>query len=736
MTTQLLTNDSPAETADLGNDGLGQILHTIWGGKLWIALFTIVFAGIGVLIALSTPPTYQADALLQLEENSATMTLPSPIRDLAGGNPRSVTEIEILHSRLVLGQAVADTHLDWIAGPRRMPVIGPALNQMGVPLPRLEALRPYASGGEHIRLGLLEVPPYWIGQLMLLTITDDDATAFTVALPDGRIINGQVDQPIIDERLGFGLRVAELRGERGREFFLVQINEGAAIMDLRSRMFVNERGMQSNILELGLVGGDPDETERTLHAITQAYLRQNVSRSSAEAASSLEFIESQLPTAEAAVREAESGLNAYRQQQQAIDLGFEAQSLLTQISSIETELDQLTLQEDELSQRYTTNHPAYQQLLNARARLEERLAILREEATNLPETQREIFNLTRDLELAREVYGQLLNRAQELNVLKASTIGNVRIVDTARTAPNPIEPRKMQIIAMNLLLGGFLGIGFVFLRQWLRRGVQSAEQIDALGLLVFATINVAPQAENAHKRKGAIPILALSDPGDLAVEGFRSLRTSLHFAMMDARTNSVALTSPAPGVGKSFTAVNLAVVAAQAGQRVCLVDADIRRGYLRRYFDIPKEQLGLAEYLSGEAKLDKVLCPGPIANLSVITTGQYPPNPSELLMRSSFQDLVAQLNSRFDLLIFDTPPALAVTDPVIVGRSLGATIAVARFDQTPIREIDAMNRQLRAAGVNVAGAVLNGFDPKRAKAGAGYSYAASYRYEYKRAGEK
>ena len=85
-------------------------------------------------------------------------------------------------------------------------------------------------------------------------------------------------------------------------------------------------------------------------------------------------------------------------------------------------------------------------------------------------------------------------------MLKASTIGNVRIVDTARTAPNPIEPRKMQIIAMNLLLGGFLGIGFVFLRQWMRRGVQSAEQIDALGLLVFATINVAPQAENAHKR--------------------------------------------------------------------------------------------------------------------------------------------------------------------------------------------------------------------------------------------
>jgi tyrosine-protein kinase Etk/Wzc len=188
-------------------------------------------------------------------------------------------------------------------------------------------------------------------------------------------------------------------------------------------------------------------------------------------------------------------------------------------------------------------------------------------------------------------------------------------------------------------------------------------------------------------------------------------------------------------VGKSFTAINLAVVAAQAGQRVCLVDADIRRGYLRRYFDLPKDQPGLADFLAGDAKLDKILMPGPIPKLSVITTGHYPPNPSELLMSSSLKDLMAQLDSRFDLIIVDTPPALAVTDPVIIGRQVGTTIAVARFDETPLREIDAMNRLLRSSGVTLAGAVLNGFDPVRAKASSGYGYSASYRYEYKSAGE-
>ncbi|MGR3504395.1 MAG: polysaccharide biosynthesis tyrosine autokinase [Paracoccaceae bacterium] len=730
-----MTSTEPDMLPEASEADMAQLLRQAWAGKYWILLFTFLFGFAGTIHTKSTPPTFRADALMQLEDNSRQMTLPNSIRDLTSGTPRSVTEIEILYSRLVLGQAVADTHMDWIATPRRVPYVGEAINQLGLPLPDLPFLRPFADGGEAIELDLLEVPPHWIGRGIILTIESEDASNFSLLLPDQRVITGSVGEQITDELLGFGIRLRALEGEQGREFIIVQIDEGGAIIGLRNSLSVFERGGQSSILELSLTGGNPREIERRLHAITQAYLRQNISRSAAEAQSSLEFVESQLPDAEAAVREAENALNEYRQAQQAIDLGFEAQSLLTQVGSIEVELQQLDAQEDELSQRYTTNHPIYQQLLANRARLEERLERLRGDVGELPETQREVFNLTRNLELAREVYGQLLNRVQELQVLRASTIGNVRIVDVARASPIPIAPRERRTIALSIILGIMAGVGFVFLRLWLRRGVQSAEQIDALGLLVFATVNVAPQAENAHKRKGAIPILALSDPGNLSVEGFRSLRTSLHFAMMDSRTNSVALTSPAPGVGKSFTAVNLAVVAAQAGQRVCLVDADIRRGYLRRYFDIAKDQQGLSDFLAGEAKLDKILLSTEVPKLSVITTGHYPPNPSELLMSSSLQDLMRQLDSRFDLIIVDTPPALAVTDPVIVGRQVGATIAVARFDVTPVREIDAMHRLLRSSGVNVAGAVLNGFDPARAKVSSGYAYSASYRYEYKSAGE-
>ena len=313
----------------------------------------------------------------------------------------------------------------------------------------------------------------------------------------------------------------------------------------------------------------------------------------------------------------------------------------------------------------------------------------------------------------------------------ASTIGNVRIVDRARTFPIPIAPRKAMILALSLILGAVAGAGTVLVRNWLHKGVRGAEDLDKLGLPAFATVNLAPSAVRNRRQSGLLPIHALSDPESLTTEGFRSLRTSLHFGMLDATSKSVALTSTAPESGKSFTAINLAVVAAQAGHRVCLVDADLRRGYLRRYVGTPKSAPGLAERLAGEAELSDLLVPGPVPGMMFLPTGRFPPNPSELLMRPVFGQVIAELDQDFDLIIVDTPPVLAVTDPVVIGRAVGATIAVVRHDVTPLGEVEALIRQLRGAGVKLAGSVLNGFNPKRGRGRGGYGYGYSYRYEYR-----
>jgi len=718
--------------AETENDeiDLGALVMQLWAGKWRIAAFVIVAGFVGLVHAYLTPPTYQADALLQLEGKKASLALPAAMSDLMDNDPVTVTEIEIIRSRMVIGQAVAELHLDWQVTPVRAPVIGYALIRYGLPIPEFEFMRPYARSGDAIRLDYLEVPPDWVGQAM--TLTAMEAGSYRVDLPDGSSVAGQVGSTMTVQSAGMSLNIGELVAPPGRQFRIVQRSESAAIDQLRGALSVAERGRLSAVLELRLTAPNRGEAARVLDAIAQAYLAQNISRSAAEAESSLAFVDQQLPQAERAVSEAEAALNSYRQQQLSVDLSLETQGLLAQTTTLEAELRALDTQEEELRQKYTVNHPNYQQFLAVRARLEERLALLRTEVEALPETQREIVNLTRTMELAQAVYVQLLNRSQELRVLRASSIGNVRIIDSARTAQSAIAPRKSLILAMALALGGMAGVAYTLMRNWLRKGVQGVAELEKLGLSVFATINYSEAGNESRDARHFLPILAVKDPTDLAVEGFRSLRTALHFGMLDAKTRSVAIVSSAPAAGKSFSCVNLAAVSAQAGQQVILVDADMRRGLLRRYFNVPRNTPGLAEVLSGQMSLDDVLVAGPIPGLTFLPTGRFPPNPSELLMRSTFTDLVAELDQRFDLALFDAPPVLAVTDPVVIGRAVGATIAVVRHDETPLGEVAAMQQMLVTGGVTLTGVVLNGFDPRKTTSyGYGYNYSSGYRYDYK-----
>lgn len=714
---------------DLADDeiDLGQLLGNIWRGRAWISAATAVGIAIGAFHIANTNPTFQADALLQLEEKSGSLALPSSLSAMVDNDPRSVTEIEILRSRLVLGRAIADQNLDWRIRPDMMPLAGTMFARYNFPF--LDVLIPtrFARPGDKIELENLVVPPSMLNEDFSLTVTSENE--YRLVFANGVTLNGVAGQPLTDESTGFSLTLANIEAAAGRRFFIRQIDERRAINDLRDRLSVSERGRASGILEVRLTGENRNDNTRALGAVIQAYLNQNISRSAAEADSSLEFIRDQLPQAEQILRTSEAALNAFRQEQVTIDLSLETQTILGQVTRIEGELADLQSREDELAQRFTPSHPTYRQLLDERARLEARLAGLREQVGALPETQRQILNLTREVELAQRIYTELLTRAQEVEVLRASTIGNVRIVDSASATPLPVAPRKALILALGLVIGALAGIGIVLVRNWMRKGVQDPSELETLGLPVFATVNYSKEADTDGRRGGKMPILAIESSANLTVEALRSLRTSLHFGMLDAQTPSLTITSAHPAAGKSFLSVNLAAVAAQAGQRVCVIDADLRRGQLRRYFDERRNLPGLAEVLAGDIAFDQAVIQGPHENLFFLPTGRYPPNPSELLMRAEFTKLVEDCAQHFDLTIFDAPPVLAVTDPVILARNTGATVFVARHDETPLGEIEASQKIMAAAGLKFSGAVLNGFDPK--KAGGRYGYGYGYRYEYK-----
>ena len=740
----------PADDDD-GID-LGELVTTLWRGKWWIALFALLAVAAGAFDLARTAPTYQADALVQLEDRGGRLALPEGMRDMVETSASAQSEIEVMSSRMVLSQAVAELNLDWSVQPAQPPVLGPILERNWLPDPLEGLLRhdsaapylePFVRPGERIVLEDFQVPPEWVGRGLSLEVTQ---SGYRLELPDGRHLDGESGMLLEDPETGFGILVGEISAPAGRQFTLRQVSERAATNRLRSGLSAEQRGRDSGILRLTMTGPSPEQAERMLDASLQAYVQQNISRSAAEAERSLEFIREQLPEAEEELRQAEERLSDFREeattraleQEDEFALGqeldFVSQSLLNRIARLESELRRLDQRAEANRDNYPESHPFFRQINESREEVEEQLSQLLSRVEDLPASQRRIVNLQRDVDVAQQIYSDLQTRAQEMEVLRASTVGSVRVVDTASASGSPIEPQRERNLLIAALAGLAAGMGFVLLRSWLRKGIRDASDLERFDLPVFATINYTPHADLKHRRRGALPILALTQPDDLVNEAFRSLRTSLHFGMLDSPTKALALTSSAPQAGKSFTAVNLAVVAAQSGQRVCLVDGDLRRGQLRRYFDLPRDQPGLAQVLAGDVAPLSPLVQTSVEGLSFLPTGRYPPNPSELLMRRELGELVATLDAEFDLIIFDTPPALAVTDPVIIGRATVTSILIARHDVTVPGEVEAVKKTFQSAGLQLAGAVLNGFDPRKARASYGYGYNYGYRYSYKRRG--
>ncbi|WP_440509551.1 polysaccharide biosynthesis tyrosine autokinase, partial [Serratia ureilytica] len=347
----------------------------------------------------------------------------------------------------------------------------------------------------------------------------------------------------------------------------------------------------------------------------------------------------------------------------------------------------------------------------------------------------------RDVESGRAVYMQLLNRQQELSIAKSSAIGYVRIIDSAITAPKPVKPQKALIILISLVLGGVFSVGLILANMFLRRGIESPEQLEELGINVYASVPVSEwlikESLDSKKkiksistvknnRKDAV-FLAVENPADLAVEAIRGLRTSLHFAMMEANNKVLMISGASPNAGKTFVSSNLAAVIANTGKKVLFIDADMRKGYIHKNFGFENTD-GLSDVLSGKIPVEQAIKNVASANFDFISRGQVPPNPAELLMHERLAALLTWADKHYDLIVIDTPPILAVTDAAIIGGYAGTTLLVARFEQNTAKEIEVSIKRFEQSGVVVKGCILNGM-VKKASSYYGYGYN-HYGYSY------
>lgn len=357
--------------------------------------------------------------------------------------------------------------------------------------------------------------------------------------------------------------------------------------------------------------------------------------------------------------------------------------------------------------------------------------------TTLPSQTLQYARLERDLKLNENLYLTMKQKYEESRITEAGAMGKVRILDPALVAEK-IKPNKK----MNLLLGAFLGlglgVGLAFVREFLDSTVKAVETLERMGLTILGIIPDMHHEKGIHLRKQAQHpsqggtdfrrrLITYEDPKSPVSESYRSLRTNVSYASADRHIRSLLVSSPQPGEGKSTTTANLAIAFAQLRKRTLLVDADLREPVQHNVFEMDRGP-GLAEYLIGKVEdFSSIIHPTKIENLFVVTAGGLPPNPSELLGSDRMSNLVDQLEHDWEMILFDSPPLVAVTDASMVSAEIDGVAMVIKAGQTEKSAVDRALDTLSNVQAPLIGVILNGASQQ--SLGGKYSYYYSY-YQY------
>jgi polysaccharide biosynthesis transport protein len=329
--------------------------------------------------------------------------------------------------------------------------------------------------------------------------------------------------------------------------------------------------------------------------------------------------------------------------------------------------------------------------------------------------------LERDVQSSKQVYESLLQRAKETGVSSELKSSNIRVVDVAERPQAPVSPRKALNLSLALLGGTLVAFGFTFFFEYLDSRIKSPDEITAyLGL---ASLGMVP-ALQPNTWTGKEPLISSGVPPNFA-ESLRAIRTNVLFSSTEEGSRSLVVTSTGPGEGKTLVAANLAISLAQAGQRVLLIDADMRRPRMHELFG-NRQEPGLSNLMVGHAAPSATIRKTGVGGLWLLTAGRIPPNPAELLGSKRFKDFVHTLRDHFETVIIDSPPIMAVTDAAIASSSTDGIIFVIGAEMTSRHAARAAIEQLQHGRPRFVGAVLNRVDLERNA----YYYASYYRREY------
>lgn len=591
-------------------------------------------------------------------------------------------EIEIIKSGMILDKTISDLRLDIRIIPTGF-------------------FHKYLYDTSSVDIDLFILPERQVGQIFNLTFLGGDRYSLNV---DGLILKGTVGEVLKKGELC--LLVSSFQAKKGEEFSLVKKSHYLTIENLRNNLTITEAGKDSGIIRLAIKGLDKDENVKVLNSIIQNYIAQDIERKKELTTKKLEFLDDYLSDIKGKIDDNEDRLTIFRKKSESIDIPLEMKSAIDRQSQIENKLNELTLKEVETKKLFTPKHPEYQSLLNKRQQLLHEKESINKAIQDLPDIQKEIDYLTRDSESERAFYRTLVAKQQELRVLDSEVDTAIHIINPADSQPDPIAPKKLLVVALVTITSFIIICAYVVIRELFNNKIKNAEDIEALGVNIYANIPLSTYKKGLVPQRD-MPPLAIINPEDIAIESIRVLRTKVHSSVMSQNNNLVMISSASSEVGINFVTSNMAVLFANAGKKVLLIDANLRNGCLHKPFGL-NSQISLYEYLSQKDIEFPTVHTDVIDNLDVICHSKNARHSSELLMSDRFKQLLEKVKNQYDIVILGSPPILAITDSAIIGRYVGTSLLVGLCGVNTVKDIESSLKLFKQYNIETTGIILNG----------------------------
>lgn len=498
----------------------------------------------------------------------------------------------------------------------------------------------------------------------------------------------------------------------------------------------------TNIIEIKVTGDNPRKVMELANIVAEVYIEENLLEKNKQARTERKFIEEQLANLENKLKENEESLRAFGNEVKGIRVS----------PSIQNKLTELEFSLLDLLQKYTEKHPAVKQIKDQIHDLESQLK-------GFSGQELEYARLTREVEVNKKLYAMLKEKLEESRITEAQKVSDVSIVNPAVLPTQPVGTRKKTGVMLGGLTGIILGFILAFLRESLDTSIGTIEDVENLLKLPVLGV-VPPYSIEGKEEKGLLDkylnvfrrrkhpkvdelyarLIVHHEPQSLMAEAYRAIRTNLK---LSPSLKTILVTSASPQEGKTTVVTNLGVAVTQAGLRTLLVSADLRRPSIARTFGL-KEEPGLTEVLNGTLSLNKAIrsasdiimggmnlekmleTPG-MENINILSSGTIPMNPAEILQSKELDDLILSVRSKFDLVLFDAPPVLPITDASLLAGKVDGVVLVYEVGRTARSALLRTKAQLESSGAKILGIVLNHIKPE-IEPSTIYPYYYKYKY--------